>query len=262
MSRNLELLERAERDAQLRRSVLSHQNSEPGPPGLQQAETASPSRYPCAQLAKGAERQLSALVENLFMSQTANAPRLVGFCGVDTEAGSSWITACLAEMLTSRISGDLCLIDANVCNPSVHDHFGLENPYGLVEAVRDRRGLLRYLRWLSKKLALLSCGMRVAEKDESLGIDPIRSCFADLRATFDYLLINLGSAATSRDAFLLSQCMDGVVLVVEANATRRVLAHETKLAFETAGANLLGAILHNRDFAVPKAIDSILQRFA
>jgi Mrp family chromosome partitioning ATPase len=56
--------------------------------------------------------------------------------------------------------------------------------------------------------------------------------------------------------------MDGVVLVVEANATGRVLARETKFAFEAAGANLLGAILHNRDFAVPKAIDSILQRFA
>jgi Mrp family chromosome partitioning ATPase len=56
--------------------------------------------------------------------------------------------------------------------------------------------------------------------------------------------------------------MDGVVLVVEANSTSRALAQETKIAFETAGANLLGAVLHNRDFAVPRAIESILQQFA
>ena len=262
MSRNLELLERAERDAQLQRSVFPHQDLESGPPRLRQAVPTSPSRHPSARLAKSAERQLSALIENLFMSHTPNAPRLVGFCGVDSEPGSSWITACLAEILTSRLSGAICIVDANFSNPSVHDHFGVENPYGLLDAIQDRLGLSLYVRWLANNLAFLSCGMRLAEKNDGLDIDAIRSCFADLRATFDYLLINIGSATTSRDALLLSQCMDGVVLVVEANRTPRMLAHETKIAFETAGANLLGAVLHNRNFTVPKAIDSILERFA
>lgn len=261
MSRNLELLKRAERDAHVQGSVLSHQQFEWGSPGLPQVVVTSPSRHPSAGLRKSAERQLSALVENLFLSHRTNAPRLIAFCGVDSEAGSSWITACLAEMLTSRLSGAICLIDANFCNPSVHEHFGIENPCGLVEAMRDRRGLSVYLRWLAKNLAFLSCGMRRDEKDSWLAIDAIRSCFADLRAMFDYLLINLGSAATSRDALLLSQCVDGVVLVVEANRSYRLLAHETKVAFETAGANLLGAVLDNRDPAIPKAIDSILERF-
>jgi Mrp family chromosome partitioning ATPase len=137
----------------------------------------------------------------------------------------------------------------------------VDNPYGLVEAMRDRLTLSYYLRWLAKNLAFLSCGTRLDSNNEPLNLDFIRSCLADLRASFDYLLINIGSAATSANAFLLSQCMDGVVLVVEANTTHRVLAYETKVAFETSGANLLGAILHNCDFTVPKPIESILHRF-
>jgi Mrp family chromosome partitioning ATPase len=54
--------------------------------------------------------------------------------------------------------------------------------------------------------------------------------------------------------------MDGLVLVLEANRTPRMLAKETRQAFESAGVKLFGAVLNNREFPVPSYVDFLLQR--
>jgi Mrp family chromosome partitioning ATPase len=53
---------------------------------------------------------------------------------------------------------------------------------------------------------------------------------------------------------LLSRWTDGVVLVVEANATRRDAARRVKEILDAAGVSLLGVVLNNRTFPVPEAI--------
>jgi protein-tyrosine kinase len=47
---------------------------------------------------------------------------------------------------------------------------------------------------------------------------------------------------------------DGVILVVEANSTRREMARTAKETFDDANVKLLGAILNNRTFPIPEAL--------
>ena len=47
---------------------------------------------------------------------------------------------------------------------------------------------------------------------------------------------------------------DGIVLVVEANSTRRVAAQKVKERLHAANARLLGAVLSDRTFPIPEAI--------
>ena len=47
---------------------------------------------------------------------------------------------------------------------------------------------------------------------------------------------------------------DGVVLVIEANSTRREAARMAKETFESANVKLLGAILNNRTFPIPESL--------
>ena len=49
----------------------------------------------------------------------------------------------------------------------------------------------------------------------------------------------------------LGQATDGVVLVLEANVTRRVAALSAKDVLEAAGARLLGTVLNNWDPRIP-----------
>jgi Mrp family chromosome partitioning ATPase len=77
---------------------------------------------------------------------------------------------------------------------------------------------------------------------------------AELREKFDYVLIDAPPISSYVDAVLLGQIADGVILVVEANSTRRETARMVKETFEGANVKLLGAILNNRTFPIPEAL--------
>jgi Mrp family chromosome partitioning ATPase len=266
MSRNLELLERAEREAQtlINGSVLSSVGSKPksrSDPSTQEV-LATPTRHPSGDLTARASKQMTALVEDLLLSPRSDALRVIGFSGVDYSDGASWLTACVSEIGAATISGDICIVDANIRQPSLHELFGLENHYGFTEAVRDRLPVSLYLRRIAKNLVLLSGGTPVADPDALLVGDSARMCLADLRGTFDYLFINIAPAGVCRDVIALSPCIDGFVLVLEANSTPRRLAQQVKASFESSGVNLCGVVLNNRDFPIPQPIYSMLRRLA
>jgi Mrp family chromosome partitioning ATPase len=76
----------------------------------------------------------------------------------------------------------------------------------------------------------------------------------ELSKEFDYVLIDAPPVSSYADAVLLGQMADGVILVVEANSTRRGTARMVKETFEGAKVRLLGAILNNRTFPIPEAL--------
>ena len=61
-------------------------------------------------------------------------------------------------------------------------------------------------------------------------------------------------AGLDMEAALLGRLSDGIVLVVEANSTRRAAAQIVKQNLRYSGARLLGTVLVERTFPVPEAI--------
>jgi Mrp family chromosome partitioning ATPase len=53
---------------------------------------------------------------------------------------------------------------------------------------------------------------------------------------------------------LLSRWTDGVVLVLEANATRRDAARRVKEILNAANVSVLGVVLNNRTFPIPDVL--------
>jgi Mrp family chromosome partitioning ATPase len=77
---------------------------------------------------------------------------------------------------------------------------------------------------------------------------------AEMRAMFDYVLIDAPPVNLSNEAALLGQLSDGVVLVMEANSTRREAARKAKERLEAAKSHVLAAVLNNRTFPIPEGI--------
>jgi protein-tyrosine kinase len=76
----------------------------------------------------------------------------------------------------------------------------------------------------------------------------------ELLTCFDYLLVDTSPAGTHGDATLLGTLVDGIVLVVEADATRREAARRTVESLRAMKASILGAVLTNRTLPIPEAI--------
>lgn len=72
-----------------------------------------------------------------------------------------------------------------------------------------------------------------------------------LRYGFDFILIDCSALSVSENAALIAPAADGVVLVVEADRTRRQQVQNALQTLETANGNLLGCVLNKRAYPIP-----------
>ncbi|SNT06471.1 hypothetical protein SAMN05421770_1048 [Granulicella rosea] len=78
-----------------------------------------------------------------------------------------------------------------------------------------------------------------------------QDCVQQLRAAFDYVLIDCPSLREAGDALSLAPFVDGVIMVVEADKTRRDQILHAEKTIEFARGNLIGHILNKRNYLVP-----------
>ncbi|MGH9678645.1 MAG: hypothetical protein ACRD4Y_01715, partial [Candidatus Acidiferrales bacterium] len=70
------------------------------------------------------------LVQQLFLAQDCPSPRVLVFCAVEQGHERGWICPKVAEILASHVKRSVCVVDANVANPSLHNYFKTENRGG------------------------------------------------------------------------------------------------------------------------------------
>ena len=198
----------------------------------------------------GGEEMLR-LIQRIFLSANGNAPRQVVLCGVDDQNGSSSVCARAGRTLAANSSRPVCLVDANVRSPRLSGLFGIEgtNPFsGPSAALRDQCVKIGGNLWLAGP-EILADNSRVL-----LPPDELKKRLAQLRETFEYMLIDAPGTSVCGDAQLLGLVADAVILVIEANSTRRLTARKAKESLDAAGVRLLGTVLHNRSFPIPERI--------
>lgn len=75
-----------------------------------------------------------------------------------------------------------------------------------------------------------------------------------LRTAFDFILIDCSSMRSSGDAAMLAPSVEGVVMVVEADATRKDQVRNSINTIRSADGNFLGCVLNKRTYTVPGLI--------
>ncbi len=104
----------------------------------------------------------------------------------------------------------------------------------------------------------LASGESACRNVASPTLGDIQTWISGLPAEFAYVVISAPPIGLYTDAALLGQAADGVVLVLEANATRWRTARKAKQALEDANVKVLGTVLNNRTFPIPEKIYRLL----
>jgi len=207
----------------------------------------------------GSREESLKLVQSLFLSRSEGGARVVVFAGIDSGSGCSCICAHAAETLANQRLGSVCLVDANLRSPKLPDLFGVGNHYGLTDALSKSgsiRGFAKVVR--SDNLWLLSCGSLAAESAGLLNSGSMKARLAELRKEFDYVLLDSPPLSTYADGVALGQLADGLVLVLEANSTRREAAAKVAENLRAAQITILGAVLNKRTFPIPETFYNLL----
>ena len=248
MSRNFELLQQVGREQDLLTTADLAPDSE-------FCEAGSSIALSPVRLDKTDSEEVRTLVQRVFLLPGIEAPHTVVFAGTEAGNGCSWICARAAEALACQVSGSVCLVDANLGSPGLHDQFGITHEHGLSEALLQNEPMGIFVQTLTpRNLSIVSSGSPAEGVQGLLLSNRMRSRLKELRAMFDHVLIDVSAMSASKDAVILGSISDGAILVLKANASRKETARNAVQELQAAKVRVLGAVLNQRTFPIPNAI--------
>jgi capsular exopolysaccharide synthesis family protein len=163
-------------------------------------------------------------------------------------------TATNLAIAVSQSGQTVCLIDADLRRPMVHEYLGLDRNAGLTTALvgaTDVNDLLQP--WGDDNLYVLTSGQIPPNPSELLGSDRMLSLIQRLEAVFDTVIIDSPPLLPVTDAAVLAQHVGGVVIVVGSQQVKIPELKKSFAAMEMVGANILGVILNRLPVKGPDA---------
>lgn len=182
----------------------------------------------------------------------AAALRAIALVGCHSGEGVSTAAALLARQLAKSGGGRVLLIDANSVSPCQHVNFGTSLSPGLIDFESNGLVDLSCIQPATvENLDVLSAGAGGRELSPN-GVKAFCEALPALRQEYTVIICDLPPVLEQSPAMRIAAMMDGVVLVVEAEKTRREVANKAREALLQADSNLIGIILNKRQFHIPE----------
>ena len=195
-----------------------------------------------------AKRSLSGLQVLLKAPPPRNGSRrrgpLIAFTSASPGEGVSHVVRYFAEQLAAHTGGPTLVIDAvRLRNLQAADFINMPG--------KCLRTKVNNLWLLPHERAVVGNGHRPlveSDPDSESGLDHLDA----LSMTFSHTLVDCPSISSSYEAALLAPEVDGVILVVEADRTRKHQILRARQTIEMANGKLIGMVLNKRRFVVPE----------
>lgn len=187
------------------------------------------------------DEQIHALVYQLFLRPESVPVRHVGFSSI--EAATDTATLCLevARALAAEERYDVGLIDAHSDSVRLQTHLRIP-----ASSRGEPTWLIAPRLWMVPRQSWLPDVRGQRTTDQNL------SRLRELTTEFDFSI--LWCSPISWLAVSIGQACDGLVLVLTANKTRRLVAVQIKDQLSKAQVPLLGTVLAERRFPVPQGL--------
>jgi succinoglycan biosynthesis transport protein ExoP len=251
MSKNFELMQEALREPQRE----TPPDPEPAKVVFLKAERGSNNHRAPSDFDAVAQQECFKLVQRLFLAQPSNPVHAVVFAGIDRGDGCSRICVEVARILAANTSASICLLDGNFRTPSLPRFLGVPDNRGLVDSLHTEGGIRSFAKQLElSNLWLLSAGTLDPESPSLLNSDRLKLRLEELRKEFDYILIDSPALNLYADALALGGIADGLVVILQADSTRRESALKGLQTLRDAHIQVLGAVLNQRTFPIPEFV--------
>lgn len=182
-----------------------------------------------------------------------NPPRLIAITSALHQEGKTTTAVNLAVVMAQDLNKKILLCDCDLRKPMVHKVMGLEPHKGITDILVHNVDFEVVLqRGKVDNLTILPCGRRPPNPSELLGSEKMRELLKELRANFDYILLDCPPVLAITDAGVISSQVDGVILAIQSWRTQREAILRTQSLLLSANAKILGFILTNVEHFVPK----------
>ena len=198
--------------------------------------------------------RLGSLKTRIVTRYTGKATRMktILVTGTAHGGGTSTTAVNLATSLADNARTSVLIVDANLRTPGLHRFFNTDSANGMSELL-DVRGEKNFgfKKIGDNELYLFPCGIKRSKSDGYFESRRFDSFLDNVRNSFDYVIFDSAPVSGFPDAQTLCSKVDGVILVITYDKTRRQVAVRAKKELEDAGANILGVVINRRKYYIP-----------
>ncbi|MEJ8777867.1 CpsD/CapB family tyrosine-protein kinase [Pseudogracilibacillus sp. ICA-222130] len=189
--------------------------------------------------------QFRTIRTNLTFSLPDEELKTLFFTSASALEGKSTISANTAVTF-AQAGKKVLFVDADMRKPTVHYTFRLPNAAGLSTVLTKQITLEEVIRETDiDNLSVITSGPIPPNPSELLGSKTMTSLLEKLKEDFDLIVFDAPPTLSVTDAQILSNEMDGTVLVIDVGYTEKDSIIKAKELLEQADAKILGVVLNN-----------------
>lgn len=217
-------------------------------------------RLPATSLQAPLLRSFKVLTDQVLVRSLQGGRRKsLVFTSSNAGEGVTFIATRIANLLASGSRERVLLIDGDFQSPSLHEFFGyrLDTP-GFINLVSGEAELADVVRRSQiPRLDIIHAGQSAnghlhVPSVRLLQSARMKKLLETLEGEYDHVIFDAAPVLENASALCLARIMDGVVLVVEAEKTRRQVVRHAFDQLNGVNAQVLGAILNKRKFHLPR----------
>jgi len=160
------------------------------------------------------------------------------------QEGKTTVASQLAASLASAGRSTL-LLDGDLRNPQQHLVWGASNDRGMCELIRGQATLDDVVRPTeSEGLWLVPGGICDQAALQALTSETMDTLFDQLRARYDFVVIDAGPALVGADPLLIGQFADGTVLSVRRDVSQLRKVHDANDRLRSVGIDVVGTVVN------------------
>lgn len=160
------------------------------------------------------------------------------------EDGKTTTSINLAAVL-AQLGAKVVVVDADLRRPSIAEYMGIEGGAGLSDVLVGRAEITEVIQpWGKDELFVLPSGKIPPNPSELVGSSSMKKLMLELRAHFDYVIIDSPPVIAATDAILAGKISDGLILVVSCGTSSKPEVNQCIHRIETAGVQLRGFVVN------------------
>jgi capsular exopolysaccharide synthesis family protein len=180
---------------------------------------------------------------NLQFLAVDNPPQVMLVASSTPGEGKSTIAINIALAL-AEAEQNVVLVDGDLRKPSLAEYLGLVGQVGFSTVLSGAASLSEVLQKTRfPRLTVLTSGTIPPNPSELLGSSVAKKVLVELRAQFDYVIVDSSPLLAVTDAAILGANSDGVLIVARFGKTKREQLAHAVAHLNDVGASLLGALL-------------------
>lgn len=179
--------------------------------------------------------------------QFANLDKNLQTIMVTSPTAGEGKTTTLSNVALAMADADhrVLIVDCDMRKPRIHKVFEISNIYGMAEILLHGGDYKKALNPTSNEnLYIITAGKIPSNPSELLYSNAMKTLIQNLKKDFEYIFINAPPVVPVTDAAIMSNYVDGVILVCASGVIEIELAQKAKESLENVNANILGVVLN------------------